>query len=70
MAVEEGEAGIVGEEIDFGFLVAAEHEDIFHYACCRDTGDFGEFKSVAMQMDRMDVVALVAQADAIAAALR
>src|SRR5271165_1418392 len=32
MAMEQGEAGIVGEEIDFGFLIAAQHDDIFENA--------------------------------------
>ena len=29
MAVEECEAGVVGDEIDVGFLVTAEHDDVF-----------------------------------------
>ena len=70
VAVEEGEAGIVSEEIDFGLLVAAKHKDIFHDTRGWDAGDLGEFESVAMQMDRVDVVTLIAQAEAIAAALR
>ncbi len=29
VAVEEGEAGIVGDEVDLDFLVAADHDDVF-----------------------------------------
>ena len=65
VAVEEGEAAIVGEEFDFSFLVAAEHDDIFEDAGGGDTGDADEFKTVAMKMDGMDVVALVAEAEAV-----
>ncbi len=32
VAMEESEAGVVGDEIDFGFLVATEHDDIFENA--------------------------------------
>lgn len=68
MAVEEGEAGIVGDEIDFGLLVAAEHDDIFADAGGGDAGDLCEFEGVAMEMDGVNVVALVAEAEAVAAA--
>lgn len=29
VAMEEGEAGVVGDEGNFGFLVAVEHKDVF-----------------------------------------
>ena len=32
VAVKQGHAGIVGHEVDFGFLVSAEHYDILHDA--------------------------------------
>ena len=69
VTVEEREAGMVGEEIDFGLLVPAKHKDIFHDTRRWDAGDLGEFESVAMQMDRVEVITLIAQAKAIAAAL-
>jgi hypothetical protein len=32
MAVKQGEAGIIGNEVDFGFLVSAYHNHIFHHS--------------------------------------
>jgi len=32
MAVKQGEAGIIGNEVDLDFLVSADHDHIFHYS--------------------------------------
>jgi hypothetical protein len=32
VAVKQGEAGIIGNEIYLGFLVSSHHHDIFHNA--------------------------------------
>jgi hypothetical protein len=66
--MEKGEAGIVGEEIDFGFLVASEHDDVFHHAGLGLAGDFGDLEGVAVKMDGMKIVAGVAETDAVALA--
>ena len=65
VAVEEGEAGIVGEEFDFGFLVAAKHDNVFQDAGGGLAGDADKFETMAMEMDGVDVVALIAEADAV-----
>ncbi len=69
VAVEEGEAGVVGDEIDLGFLIAADHDDIFDDAGGGLAGDLCEFEAVAVKVDGVDVVAGVAHADAVALAL-
>ena len=65
VAVQEGEAGIVGQELDFSFLVATEHDDIFEDASGGDPGNADKFEAVAMQMDGVDVIALVAEVKAV-----
>src|SRR5579862_6984064 len=69
MTVEEGEAGIVGDEIDFHFLVAADHHHVFQDAGKRDASVFGDCKAVTVQVDGMNVIAGVAHFNAVAAAL-
>jgi len=70
MAVEEGEAGIVGDECNFGLLVAVEHKNIFEDTGGGFAGDADEFEAVAMQMDGMNVVAGIAESEAVALALQ
>lgn len=69
MAVKESAAGIVGGEIDGEFLIAADHDDIFDHARGGLARDGGEFKTVAVEMDGVDIVAGVAHAETVAAAL-
>jgi len=68
VAMEKREAGIVGDEINFELLVAAEHDNVFADARGRSAGDLRELEGVAVEMDRVDVVALVEEAEAVAAA--
>jgi hypothetical protein len=67
--MEQGSAGIVGNEVNFHLLVSHEHDDILDDPGCRPFRDTGQFKAVAMQMHGMDVVAGVAHAQSIALAL-
>jgi len=69
VAMEKREAGIVGDEIDFGLLIATEHDDVLFDASCGDTRDLCKFEAVAVEVDGVDVVALIAETDAVAAAL-
>jgi len=69
MAVEQGKSGIVRRKIHFGFLISTPHHDILHRTSGRLAGEFGEFKTVTVQMDGMDVVAGIAHADTVASAL-
>src|SRR5579862_2801957 len=66
VAMEEREAGIIGDEINGGFLVAIEHEDVFANTSRRLASDGGDFECVAMQVNRVDIVTRIAHADAIA----
>ncbi len=56
--------------IDFDFLVAAEHDDVFEDAGGGLAGKPGQFEAVTVKMDGVDVVAGVAHAKAVALALR
>lgn len=69
MAVKERETRVVGREIDFGLLIAAEHEHVFHHAGSRLPGNPGKFKSVAVKMNRMNVITCIAKAKAVALTL-
>jgi hypothetical protein len=66
VAVEQGEAGIVGNEVDLGFLVSAHHHNVFHHAGGWLSGDPREFEAVPMQMNRVDVITRIAHANAVA----
>src|SRR5262249_53942936 len=66
MAVKQRPARIVCGEIDFDFLITAEHHHIFDDAGGIFAGDSCQFETVTMQMHRMNVVALVAHSQAIA----
>jgi len=69
MAVEQRKSGIIRRKIHFDFLISAHHDDILHHTSGRLAGEFGEFKTVTMEMDGMDVVAGIAHADTVASAL-
>ena len=69
MAVEKSETGIVGNKVDFVDLVDPEHHNILHDTGRGDSGEISELKAVAMKMDRMNVVAVVAHTNAITFAL-
>ena len=69
VAVEEGEAGVVGDEVDLDLLVAADHHNVLHDAGGRLAGDRCELEAVAMQVNGVDIVAGVAHAQAVALAL-
>src|ERR1700722_1877781 len=56
VAVEKGQSWVVSSEVDFCFLIAAYHDHVFQNAGGRLPCDPGEFKGVAMQMDRVDVI--------------
>src|SRR6185437_8330057 len=57
VAMEEGRPRVACDEVHLDLLVAADHDNILHHARCRLAGDPGEFEGVAMQMNRMDIVA-------------
>ena len=65
MAVEEGATGIIGDKIDLSFLVAPEHHDILENAGSRFSREARHLEAVAMQMNRVNIIARIPQANAI-----
>ena len=69
VAVKERKAGIIRDKVDIDMLVTADHNDILHHARGRLSRNAGDFKTVPVKMDGMNIVAGIAHADAIALAL-
>src|SRR3974377_1166806 len=65
VAVKQRQAGIVGNKVEFQFLVTAEHHHILHDARSGFAGDSNQLKAMPMQMHGMDVVARVSHANPI-----
>ena len=65
VTVEQRHARIVGHEIKGDFLVSAEHHYIFHDACGGFAHDVRKFEDMPVQVDRMQVVALIAHVHAV-----
>ena len=61
MAVQQRQAGLVGEEVDVHSLVTAEHGDVLRDAGSGRACDMGDFKGVPVQVHRVDVVGGVAE---------
>jgi hypothetical protein len=66
MAMEEGEARIVGDEVDLGFLVSAQHYDILHNPGSLPARETCQLEAVPMQVNWMNVVARVSHPDPVA----
>ena len=69
VAVEQSESRIVCRKIHFDILISAHHHDILHHASGQLAGEFGEFETVTVKMDGMNVVAGVAHTKTVAPAL-
>ena len=69
VAMEESEAGVVGNEIDFRLLVAAQHDHVLNDAGSFRSRKISKLKAMTMEMDGMNVVTGVAHPNAIALAL-
>jgi phosphoribosylanthranilate isomerase len=69
VAVEESEAGIVGNEIDLALLIAAQHDHVLHDAGGLRSREISKLKAVTMKMDGMNVVAGIAHPKTVAPAL-
>jgi hypothetical protein len=54
VAVKQRQAGIIGNKIDFHFLVASQHDHVLDHASGRLAGGLGQFEAVTMQVNRMD----------------
>src|SRR5438132_7858731 len=69
VTVEKRQPRIVSNEVHLGFLVSAQHHNIFQDSSCRLPGQARQLKTMAMEMDWMDIVTGVAHTNAIALAL-
>src|SRR5262249_33621539 len=69
MAVEQRQSRMIGDEIEFDFLKAADHDHILNDAGCRLAAHAHKLETVAVQMQRMDVVAGIAEFKPVAATL-
>jgi len=69
MTVKQREAGIIRNKIDLHLLVAANHDDILDDTGRRLPCQTRQFETVAVKVDRMNVVARVAHAQPIPLAL-
>src|SRR5450432_2887178 len=67
--MEQRQAWIVGREVHFDFLISTKHYDIFHHARSRLPSEFGQFETMTVKMDGMNVVAGIAHADSITLSL-
>ena len=59
MAVKQSEPGVVRREINFYILISADHHNIFHHPGSLLTGHAGQFKTVTVKMDGMDIITRV-----------
>src|SRR5689334_6163613 len=64
VTVKQREARIVCREVYFDLLISPDHNHIFHHARTRLPGELGEFKTVSVKMDRVNVVAGIAHSQA------
>src|SRR5882724_10680346 len=62
MTMKQRKPGVVRREINLDFLIAADHHDIFHNARSHLAAYLSQFETVAMQMDRMNIVTCVLHA--------
>src|SRR5262245_63241733 len=67
MAVEQGGPGVVGHKVELELLEAGQHHHVLDYARARLAADADQFEAVAMEMERMNVVAGIAKFQAVAA---
>jgi hypothetical protein len=66
VAVEEGQPGGVGRQVRFHHLIAVDHRDVLDDAARRPARDGDDLEALALEMDGMDVIRAVAQAEPIA----
>src|ERR1700674_498456 len=69
MAVKQGQARIVGDEIDFRFLIASQHYNVFENSRSGLSAQARQFEAVPVQMDWVNVVAGIAHSQSITLAL-
>ena len=66
VAVKERQARIVGEEVELELLEPPKHHDILHDAGGRFARDTSQLEAVTVQVQRVGVVALIVEDQAVA----
>jgi hypothetical protein len=69
VAVKQSQARIVGDEIDFRLLIASQHHHVFENSRGGLSAQARQFEAVPVQMDRVNVITSVSQAQSIPLAL-
>ena len=60
MAVKQCETGIVRREIHFHSLISVDHHYVLHHTRRADSRHAGQFKTVPVEMNGMNVVTRIA----------
>src|SRR5258708_12590223 len=63
MTMEEGQAGVIGNEIDFSLAITGEHQYVLEHACDWLASKMCNFKAVPMQMDGVNVITVIPHAN-------
>ena len=66
MAMKERQPGIVRREINIDLLIAADHHDIFHHPESLLPVYLSQFETVAMKVNRVNIVSRILHAQAVA----
>ena len=69
VAVKERRTRVVGDEIELDLLKPAKHHDVLNNPSGRFAADAHQLEAVAVQMQRMDIVARIAKFEPVALAL-
>ena len=65
MAMKKGEARVISQEIDFDGIAARNDNNVFENSRRALAGKLCQLKSVAMQVNRMIVIALIVKSEPI-----
>src|SRR5882724_2444518 len=68
VTVEEGQPRIISNKVYLGFLVSAQHHNIFQDSSGRLSGQARQLKTMTMKMDWMDIVTGIVHTNTIALA--
>src|SRR3954453_10521559 len=70
MTTDESRAGIVGTEIDLSLLIAAQHDHVLEHTTRRFVRYPRQFEAVSVQVDRVNVITLIAHTQTVAVTSR
>jgi hypothetical protein len=66
VTVKQRKSGMIRHEVYRDLLVTSEHDHVFHHAGRWNAGNVGQLEAVPVQMNRMEVITLIAHVDTIA----